>query len=139
MRELLPLPRRLRILVPVVDVIVQTPSQGGKTDLAFTCGRIDLEKAESITRKAAKAVAAGKVEMDADIAKVSIVGVGMRNHAGVAAKMFEVLSAEKINIRMITTSEIKVSCIVDQKYGELAVRALHTAFGLDSDPAVENG
>ena len=120
----------------VVDVIVQTPADAdGRTDLAFTVPRLDLAKTREITRKVAKHVGAGKVEVEDTIAKVSIVGVGMRNHAGVAAKMFEVLAAEKINIRMISTSEIKVSCIIDQKYGELAVRALHGAFGLDAADA----
>jgi aspartate kinase len=120
----------------VVDVIVQTPAhEDGRTDLAFTVGRGDVEKTREITRKVAKQISAGKVEVEETIAKVSIVGVGMRNHAGVAAKMFEVLAAEKINIRMISTSEIKVSCIIDQKYGELAVRALHAAFGLDAQDA----
>jgi aspartate kinase len=73
----------------------------------------------------------GRVELEEGIAKVSIVGVGMRNHAGVASKMFEVLAGEGVNIRVISTSEIKVSCLIDEKYAELAVRALHTAFGLD--------
>jgi len=126
-----------RIFVPlaeagvVVDVIVQTPSHDGHTDLAFTVGRLDVDRARDITRKIAKAVGAGKVEFEENIAKVSIVGVGMRNHAGVAARMFQVLADEGVNIRVISTSEIKVSCLIDEKYAELAVRALHTAFGLD--------
>ena len=121
----------------VVDVIVQTPAHEDKrTDLAFTVGRIDLEKTLDCVRKLAKQIGAGKVEHEEDIAKVSIVGVGMRNHAGVAAKMFQVLADEGVNIRVISTSEIKVSCLIDEKYAELAVRALHTAFGLDSKPLV---
>jgi aspartate kinase len=124
----------------VVDVIVQTPAhEDGRTDLAFTVGRLDVEKTREIAKKVAKGISAGKVEIEDDIAKVSIVGVGMRNHAGVAAKMFDVLASEKINIRMISTSEIKVSCIIDQKYGELAVRALHTAFGLDAEAGEKKG
>ncbi len=88
-------------------------------------------------KKIAKQVKAGGIETDDQIAKVSIVGVGMRNHSGVAAKMFHVLAKEGINLQMISTSEIKVSCVIHQKYTELAVRALHTAFGLDrTDPAV---
>ncbi len=115
----------------VVDVIVQTPSHDGHTDMAFTVGHLDVDRAREITRKVAKAIGAGKVEVEGNIAKVSIVGVGMRNHAGVAARMFQVLADEGVNIRVISTSEIKVSCLIDEKYAELAVRALHTAFGLD--------
>jgi len=116
----------------VVDLIVQTPAhEDRRTDLAFTVGRVDLEKTAQQMRKMAKAIGAGKVEHEEGIAKVSIVGVGMRNHAGVAAKMFQVLADEGVNIRVISTSEIKVSCLIDEKYAELAVRALHTAFGLD--------
>ena len=120
----------------VVDVIVQTPAHEDKrTDLAFTVGRLDLEKTRDCVRKLVKQIGAGKVEHEVDIAKVSIVGVGMRNHAGVAAKMFQVLADEGVNIRVISTSEIKVSCLIDEKYAELAVRALHTAFGLDAKTA----
>ena len=115
----------------VVDVIVQTPSSDGHTDLAFTVGLLDVERAREITNRVAKAISAGKVEVEQNIAKVSIVGVGMRNHAGVAARMFQILADENVNIRVISTSEIKVSCLIDEKYAELAVRALHTAFGLD--------
>src|SRR5712671_4647577 len=116
----------------VVDVIVQTPAhEDGRTDVAFTVGRADVDRANEQMRKIAKQIGAGKVEHEEGIAKVSIVGVGMRNHAGVAAKMFQVLADEGVNIRVISTSEIKVSCLIDEKYAELAVRALHTAFGLD--------
>jgi len=116
----------------VVDVIVQTPAhEDGRTDLAFTVGRVDVDRTLEQMRKIAKQIGAGKVEHEEGIAKVSIVGVGMRNHAGVAAKMFQVLADEGVNIRVISTSEIKVSCLIDEKYAELAVRALHTAFGLD--------
>ena len=119
----------------VVDLIVQNPSQVGKTDLAFTVGRADLPRAAEVVRKLARQLKAGKVETDAQVAKVSIVGVGMRNHSGVAAKMFQVLAKEGINLELISTSEIRVSCLVPEKYTELAVRALHTAFGLDrSEP-----
>src|SRR5213080_2890042 len=116
----------------VVDVIVQTPAhEDGRTDMAFTVGRLDMEKTNELVRKIGKQIGAGKVEHEEGIAKVSIVGVGMRNHAGVAAKMFQVLADEGVNIRVISTSEIKISCLIDEKYAELAVRALHTAFGLD--------
>jgi aspartate kinase len=115
----------------VVDLIVQTSSREGRTDLTFTVGKTDLAKAKEVVTQVAQAIGAGGVETDGDVAKVSIVGVGMRNHSGVAAKMFQVLAAEGINIHLISTSEIKVSCIVQSKYTELAVRALHTAFGLD--------
>src|SRR6184192_770929 len=116
----------------VVDVIVQTPAhEDGRTDMAFTVGRLDMEKTNELVRKIGKQIGAGKVEHEEGIAKVSIVGVGMRNHAGVAARMFQVLADEGVNIRVISTSEIKISCIIDEKYSELAVRALHTAFGLD--------
>jgi aspartate kinase len=119
----------------VVDVIVQTPSHEGHTDLAFTVGRADVERTRELMRKTAKDLKIATVELEEGIAKVSIVGVGMRNHAGVASRMFEVLADEGVNIRVISTSEIKVSCLIDEKYAELAVRALHTAFGLDKPVA----
>ena len=115
----------------VVDLIVQNVSLNGKTDLTFTVGKADFVKARDMVRKLVKAVKAEGFDTDDQIAKISIVGVGMRNHSGVAAKMFQVLSREGINIQMISTSEIKVSCVIHSNYTELAVRALHTAFGLD--------
>jgi aspartate kinase len=118
----------------VVDLIVQTASKDGRTDLSFTVGKTDLVKAKELVERVAQEIKAGGVETDGDVAKVSIVGVGMRNHSGVAAKMFQVLAAEGINIQLISTSEIKVSCLIGSKYTELAVRALHTAFGLDKAP-----
>jgi aspartate kinase len=118
----------------VVDLIVQTASKEGKTDLSFTVGKTDLVKAKEVVERVAREVNAGGVETDGDVAKVSIVGVGMRNHSGVAAKMFQILASEGINIQLISTSEIKVSCLIQSKYTELAVRALHTAFGLDKAP-----
>jgi aspartate kinase len=120
----------------VVDLIVQTASKEGKTDLSFTVGKTDLVKAKEVVERVAREVNAGGVETDGDVAKVSIVGVGMRNHSGVAAKMFQILASEGINIQLISTSEIKVSCLIQSKYTELAVRALHTAFGLDKAPSV---
>ncbi len=119
----------------VVDLIVQNVAKEGKTDLTFTVGKTDLSKAKDVVKKMAKAIKADAVETDDQISKVSIVGVGMRNHSGVAAQMFQVLAKEGINIQMISTSEIRVSCVIHEKYTELAVRTLHTAFGLDrQDP-----
>jgi aspartate kinase len=115
----------------VVDLIVQTASRDGRTDVSFTVGKTDLAKAREVVEPMAREIKAGAVETDSDVAKISIVGVGMRNHSGVAAKMFQVLSQEGINIQIISTSEIKVTCLIQSKYTELAVRSLHTAFGLD--------
>src|SRR5918996_802126 len=112
----------------VVDMIIQNASEDGTTDLTFTVPKVDHKKALSIVEKTLPAVHAKGVQVDTDIAKVSVVGVGMRTHAGVAAKMFEVLAREGINIEMISTSEIKISVVIDAKYTELAVRVLHEAF-----------
>jgi aspartate kinase len=112
----------------VVDMIIQNASADGTTDLTFTVSKADYKKALSIVEKAAPAIAAKGVDVDTDIAKVSVVGVGMRTHAGVAAKMFRVLAEEGVNIEMISTSEIKISVVIDAKYTELAVRVLHEAF-----------
>jgi aspartate kinase len=112
----------------VVDMIIQNASEDGTTDLTFTVSKPDHKKAVSIVEKTSHAVKAKGVKVDTDIAKVSVVGVGMRTHAGVAAKMFEVLAREGINIEMISTSEIKISVVIDAKYTELAVRVLHDAF-----------
>ncbi len=113
-----------------VDMIIQNVSHEGFTDLTFTVPRTDFKKALKIVEDAAARVGAAGVDSNETIAKVSIVGVGMRSHSGVASKMFAALSAEGINIQMISTSEIKVSCVIDDKYTELAVRVLHSAFGL---------
>ncbi len=114
----------------VVDMIVQSASDAGRTDLAFTVPKADLRRAVELVQKAVPEMPASAVRTEDSIAKVSIVGVGMRSHAGVAQKMFELLAAEGINIHAITTSEIKVSVVVQQKYAELAVRVLHDGFGL---------
>lgn len=114
----------------VVDVIVQNVSITGFTDLTFTIGRTDFKKALQITEKAAKDVGAERVVGADKIAKVSIVGMAMRSHSGVALKVFETLAAEGINILGISTSEIKISVLIEEKYTELAVRVLHAAFGL---------
>ena len=112
----------------VVDMIIQNASADGTTDLTFTVSKADYKKALSIVEKTAPAIAAKGVDVDTDIAKVSVVGVGMRTHAGVAAKMFQVLAQEGVNIEMISTSEIKISVVIAAKYTELAVRVLHEAF-----------
>jgi aspartate kinase len=114
----------------VVDVIVQNVSVTGFTDLTYTIGRTDYKKAMQITEKAAKDVGAERVVGDDKIAKVSIVGMAMRSHSGVALKVFETLAGEGINILGISTSEIKISVLIEEKYTELAVRVLHAAFGL---------
>lgn len=115
----------------VVDMIIQNASIEGFTDLTFTVSRKEIKKAQRIVEEIARDIGAAKVGVDDDVAKVSIIGVGMVSHSGVAAKMFSTLAKERINILMISTSEIKISCVVQAKYTELAVLALHDAFGLD--------
>ena len=112
----------------VVDMIIQNASEDGTTDVTFTVAKSDHKKALAIMEKMVPVLNAKGVLVDTGIAKISVVGVGMRTHAGVAAKMFEVLAAEGINIEMISTSEIKISVVIDAKYTELAVRVLHDAF-----------
>ncbi|MHB1532231.1 aspartate kinase [Acidithiobacillus sp.] len=116
-----------------VDVIIQNVSEAGKTDFTFTVERSDFAKAMDIVREIAKGLGADEVQGDEHIVKVSVVGVGMRSHAGIAATMFASLAQENINIQMISTSEIKISVVVDEKYLELAVRTLHTAFALHGE------
>ena len=111
-------------------MIVQNVGVDNRTDFTFTVHRNDFKRAQDILNRVAQEVGAREVIADNKIAKVSIVGVGMRSHAGVAANMFTALSAEGINILMISTSEIKISVVIDEKYLELAVRALHSAFEL---------
>jgi len=113
-----------------VDMIVQNVSIDGFTDFTFTVTKADFKKALQITGDVAKAIEAKQMISDENISKISVVGVGMRSHAGVATKMFQSLAAEGINIQMISTSEIKVSVVIDSKYTELAVRVLHDAFGM---------
>ena len=115
-----------------VDMIVQNAAKNGLTDFSFTVSRNDLDKAMKVLEKEVTPYLGEEgILTDASIAKISCVGIGMRSHAGVAAKMFRVLAEENINIKMISTSEIRTSIVVDEKYMELAVRALHKAFGLD--------
>lgn len=132
-----------RILVPIsdanieVDMIVQNVSEDGTTDFTFTVNRSDYQKALKILGNLSQELNAREATGTDDICKVSMVGVGMRSHAGVASKMFKVLADENINILAITTSEIKISVVIAEKYLELAVRALHTAFGLDAEEQAE--
>ena len=115
----------------VVDMIVQNISSDGKfADISFTVPKTELKKAVEVSEKMAKELGAERVEQRDDISKVSIIGVGMRSHSGVAARMFKILADHNINIMMISTSEIKVSCVIDLKFTELAVRVLHEAFDL---------
>ena len=130
-----------RILTPIgeanieVDVIVQNVAADSTNDITFTVNRLDMQKAKQILEKVGEELGAREVVADSSVVKVSVVGVGMRSHAGVASTMFKALANDGINIQMITTSEIKISVIIDEKYLELAVRSLHTAFGLDKKTA----
>ena len=129
------------ILAPIgeanieVDMIVQNIAADSTTDFTFTVHRNDFDKAHDVVRRVAKELGAKGVLSALDIVKVSVVGVGMRSHAGIAAQMFRALAAEAINIRMISTSEIKISVVIQDKYLELAVRTLHKAFNLEQQPA----
>ncbi|MCU0971532.1 MAG: aspartate kinase, partial [Gammaproteobacteria bacterium] len=131
-----------RILGPIgdanieVDMIVQNIANDGTTDLTFTVHRGELKKALAVLEGAAKTLGAREVVGDDRIVKISLVGVGMRSHAGIAGEMFKALAKEGINIQMISTSEIKISVVVDERYLELGVRALHEAFGLGGETAV---
>ncbi len=120
----------------VVDMIVQNVSHDGYTDISFTVNKTDADLAEEISKEVAKEVGAAGVDRNDKIAKISVVGLGMKTHAGTAGKMFDVLQREGINIYAISTSEIKISCLIDEKYAELAVRALHEAFIEDKDTVV---
>jgi aspartate kinase len=118
-----------------VDMIIQNVGHDGMTDFSCTVSRGDYDKAVAVLEKSREHIGARSIEGDRTMAKVSIVGVGMRSHPGVASKMFRTLAEEGINIQMISTSEIKISVVIDEKYLELAVRVLHKAFGLDEQPA----
>ena len=126
----------------VVDMILQNQSWDGTTDLTFTVPLGDRKRAVEMLKKAIPDVVGPEGERlswDDEVCKVSIVGVGMRSHAGVAQKMFEALAQENIRIHLISTSEIKISCVIDAKYAELAVRALHEGFGLSLPPSERTG
>ncbi len=118
----------------VVDMIVMNAPRSGVVDFSFSVPRDEYEQAMELTRAAAAEIGAGDVLGSPNVAKISAVGVGMRSHAGVATTMFEVLAREGINVRMVSTSEIKISVLIDEKYLELGVRSLHEAFGLDREP-----
>ncbi len=132
-----------RILSPLakaeinVDMIIQNASSDGHTDFTFTLPKSDLAKAKPLLQQIAHDIEAQEVRMDDCIAKISAVGIGMKNHPGVAARMFKALADENINIQMISTSEIRVSCVIESKYGELAVRVLHEAFELHREYSPE--
>lgn len=116
-----------------VDMIIQNVAIDGRTDLTFTVSQDDLARAKDVTEALAAKMGSGEVLIDDDVVKVSIVGLGMRSHAGVASKMFRLLAKEGVNIQAITTSEIKTSCLIGAKYAELAVRVLHDGFGLGQE------
>ncbi len=122
-----------------VDMIIQNSRNGGETDtggetdLTFTVTKDDFNRAMKISEKLANQINAGEIRTATDIAKISVIGLGMKSHSGVAAVMFKALAEENINIRMISTSEIRISCVIQAKYAELAVRSLHAAFGLDKE------
>ena len=117
----------------LVDMIIQNTRAAGQTDLTFTVPKEDYQRALEMQKRLAEKIGAEEVFGDLNIAKVSVIGVGMKNHSGVASLMFNALARENINIIMISTSEIRISCIIEEKYTELAVRVLHTAFGLDKE------
>lgn len=114
----------------VIDMIVQNVSRTGITDISFTVLKEDLPKTIKVAKRVAKTVGAGDVVKDENIAKVSVVGIGMRSHSGIAARMFEALASKKINIEMISTSEIKISCVIEKRHAERAVKAIHEEFEL---------
>ena len=129
-----------KILCPIgkanieIDMIIQNVGVDGTTDFTFTVHRNDYDKALKVLEQSKQELGAREVSGDNKIVKISLVGVGMRSHAGIAGTMFEALANEGINIRMISTSEIKISVVVDEKYLELGVRALHTVFDLENKP-----
>lgn len=114
-----------------VDMIIQNFRTGGETDMTFTVPKAAFKEALALSERTAADIGAAEVTTAEHIAKVSVVGVGMKNHSGVASRMFTALAEENINIRLISTSEIRISCVVEEKYAELAVRVLHSAFDLD--------
>ncbi len=122
----------------LVDMIIQNTSRDGVTDMTFTVSRGDLERTIEILEKLRGDIDFGEMHHDTQVCKVSAIGVGMRNHSGVAARAFSALKEEGINILMISTSEIKITCLIDDKYTELAVRTLHDAFELDAEPIREH-
>ncbi|CCO24526.1 aspartate kinase [Maridesulfovibrio hydrothermalis] len=122
----------------LVDMIVQNPSRDGRTDMTFTIPRADLSNTLEILDRIKDSMGAEEVLYDQNVCKVSVIGVGMRNHSGVASHAFQALRDENINILMISTSEIKITCLIEEKYTELAIRTLHNTFGLDKSGSEEN-
>jgi aspartate kinase len=116
-----------------IDMILQNPGEGNTVNFTFTVNRDDYQRATNILEKIAQKLSAKEVTGDNKIAKVSVIGVGMRSHAGVANTVFSTLAQEGITVQLITTSEIKISVVIDEKYLELAARSLHTVFGLDNE------
>jgi len=114
-----------------VDMIIQNPSKDGLTDMTFTIPRADVDKTIKTLDKLKYEIGYEELTHNLNVSKVSIIGVGMRNHSGVASRAFQALADENVNILMISTSEIKVTCLIDDKYTELAVRTLHKAFNLE--------
>ena len=117
----------------IVDMIIQNTRAEGQTDLTFSVPKASFQQALEMQKKIAAEIGDEDVFGDEEIAKVSVIGVGMKDHSGVASTMFQALAKENINIMMISTSEIRISCIIEEKYTELAMRSLHTAFGLDDE------
>lgn len=122
----------------LVDMIVQNPSRDGRTDMTFTIPKADLEITLEILDRIKVEMGAQEILYDQNVCKVSVIGVGMRNHSGVASRAFQALRDENINIMMISTSEIKITCLIEEKYSELAIRTLHNTFGLDKVGSEEN-
>jgi aspartate kinase len=120
-----------------VDMIIQNTRSDDRTDISFTVTKNDFKKALEISNRIAEEIGAEGVVCADHIAKISVIGVGMKNHSGVAASMFQTLADENINIRLIATSEIRISCMIEEKYAELAVRVLHDAFNLENDETVQ--
>ena len=118
----------------LVDMIVQNPSKNGKTDMTFTVPRADVDQTLKTLDSLRYEIGFDDLDSNLNVSKVSIIGVGMRNHSGVASRAFRALADENINILMISTSEIKITCLIDDKYTELAVRTLHKAFELENGP-----
>ena len=118
----------------LVDMIIQNTGREGRTDMTFTISRGNLDKTLAILEKLKPEIGAAEIQHDTNVCKVSVIGVGMRSHSGVASMMFTILKKENINILMIATSEIKITCLIEEKYLELAVRTLHDAFGLSQAP-----
>ncbi len=121
----------------LVDMIVQNPSKDGKTDMTFTVPRADVEQTIKTLEALQYEIGFEKLTSNLNVSKISIIGVGMRNHSGVASLAFQALADENINILMISTSEIKVTCLIDDKYTELAVRTLHKAFHLEEAETID--